>query len=98
MVEINGTIKEFQFKNPHTWIQVMVDDGKGKEVEWSLEWGARILLDARDTGHPVSSGRQGHAAASSDEERRACRHVYRGEVRRRKNGRNLGITICRGGL
>jgi len=49
MVEIKGTIKEFQFKNPHTWIQVMVDDGKGKEVEWSLEWGA-----------PNSLGRQGY--------------------------------------
>ena len=49
MVEIKGTIKEFQFKNPHTWIQVMADDGKGKEVEWSLEWGA-----------PNSLGRQGY--------------------------------------
>ena len=47
-IEITGTIKEFQFKNPHTWIQVMVDDGKGKEVEWSVEWGA-----------PNSLGRQG---------------------------------------
>jgi hypothetical protein len=38
--EITGTIKEFQFKNPHTWIQVMVKDATGKETEWSLEWGA----------------------------------------------------------
>jgi len=49
VIEITGTIKEFQFKNPHTWIQVMADDGKGKEVEWSLEWGA-----------PNSLGRQGY--------------------------------------
>src|SRR5262245_907179 len=48
-VEITGTIKEFQFKNPHTWIQVLVDDGKGQPVEWSLEWGA-----------PNSLGRQGY--------------------------------------
>ena len=38
--EISGTIKEFQFKNPHTWIQVMVPDSNGKETEWSVEWGA----------------------------------------------------------
>ena len=49
MVEIKGTIKEFQFKNPHTRIQVMVADGKGQPVEWSLEWGA-----------PNSLGRQGY--------------------------------------
>src|SRR5215468_5016002 len=48
-IEITGTIKEFQFKNPHTWIQVLVDDGKGQQVEWSLEWGA-----------PNSLGRQGY--------------------------------------
>ncbi len=40
VVEIKGTIKEFQFKNPHTWIQVVVDDGGGKTTEWSLEWGS----------------------------------------------------------
>jgi hypothetical protein len=38
--EISGTVKEFQFKNPHTWIQVMVPDATGKQVEWSVEWGA----------------------------------------------------------
>ena len=47
-VEITGTIKEFQFKNPHTWIQVVVE-GKGQPVEWSLEWGA-----------PNQLGRQGY--------------------------------------
>ena len=47
-VEIKGTVKEFQFKNPHTWIQVLVEDGKSQPVEWSLEWGA-----------PNSLGRQG---------------------------------------
>jgi hypothetical protein len=31
-----GTVKEFQWTNPHTWLQVMVDDG-GKQVEWSIE-------------------------------------------------------------
>lgn len=37
---ISGVIKEFQFKNPHTWIQVNVTDVSGKVVEWSVEWGS----------------------------------------------------------
>lgn len=38
--EITGTVKEFQFMNPHSWIQVNVPDESGKMVEWSLEWGS----------------------------------------------------------
>jgi hypothetical protein len=38
--EISGTVKEFQFRNPHSWIQVDVADANGKVVEWSVEWGS----------------------------------------------------------
>jgi hypothetical protein len=38
--EITGTVKEFQFKNPHSWIQVNVPDANGMLVEWSVEWGS----------------------------------------------------------
>jgi hypothetical protein len=38
--EISGTVKEFQFTNPHSWIQVLVPDANGKVVEWSVEWGS----------------------------------------------------------
>ena len=40
VIELKGTVTEFQFKNPHTWIQILVDDGTGKVTEWSLEWGS----------------------------------------------------------
>jgi hypothetical protein len=40
MKEITGTVKEFQFMNPHSWIQVNVPDANGKNVEWSVEWGS----------------------------------------------------------
>jgi hypothetical protein len=53
VVEIKGTIKEFQFKNPHTWIQILVDDGTGKTTEWSLEWGS-----------PNQLGRMGYRPSS----------------------------------
>jgi hypothetical protein len=49
LAELTGTVKEFQFKNPHTWIQVIVEDAKGQKTEWSLEWGS-----------PNSLGRQGY--------------------------------------
>lgn len=37
-IEISGVVKEFQFKNPHSWIQVMVDNDDGTQTEWSVEW------------------------------------------------------------
>jgi hypothetical protein len=38
-VTLEGTIKEFQFTNPHSWIQLNVADPNGKVTEWSLETG-----------------------------------------------------------
>ena len=49
--EITGTVKEFQFTNPHSWIQVMVADASGKTVEWSVEWGSPNQL-GRDGFRP----------------------------------------------
>ena len=39
VTEIVGTVKEFQFQNPHSWIQVNVTDENGDVEEWSVEWG-----------------------------------------------------------
>lgn len=41
---IAGTIKEFQWTNPHAWIQVLVVDAEGNTVEWSLEGGNPNIL------------------------------------------------------
>ena len=39
--ELTGTVKEFQFTNPHAWIQVMVETRPGEAPkEWSVEWGS----------------------------------------------------------
>ena len=35
--KITGTVKEFQWTNPHTWTVFLVDDGKGGQEEWGLE-------------------------------------------------------------
>jgi hypothetical protein len=47
-IELTGQVEEFQFTNPHTWIQVNVADENGDLVEWSIEWGS-----------PNQLGRQG---------------------------------------
>jgi hypothetical protein len=36
---IEGTVKEFQWTNPHAWLQLDAADGQGKSVEWSIEMG-----------------------------------------------------------
>jgi hypothetical protein len=44
---VAGTIKEFQWTNPHSYIQLVVKDSAGKDVEWSMEMGAPMYLYAR---------------------------------------------------
>jgi hypothetical protein len=43
VVELKGTVKELQWKNPHIWLQVFVDD-KGTKTEWSIEGGSPNTL------------------------------------------------------
>lgn len=39
-----GTVKEFKWVNPHTWIYVMVPNASGEMEEWRLEGGAVSIL------------------------------------------------------
>jgi len=46
-VTLVGTVKEFDWNNPHCWIQVLVPDSKDANaapVEWGVEMGAPIQL------------------------------------------------------
>jgi hypothetical protein len=36
-VTLVGTVKEFQWTNPHCWIQLLVEDPSGSQVEWGVE-------------------------------------------------------------
>ena len=36
-VTLQGTVKEFQYTNPHSWLQVLVASPDGKTVEWGFE-------------------------------------------------------------
>jgi hypothetical protein len=44
VITITGVVKEFQWVNPHTWLYVIVDDGKGGKVEWACEGRAPGIL------------------------------------------------------
>lgn len=36
---VEGKVKEFQWTNPHAWLQLDAADAEGKPVEWSIELG-----------------------------------------------------------
>ena len=72
-VSLQGTVKEFQYTNPHSWLVVSVPDASGKVVDWSFEAeGPSTLLRAgikksslmpgdkvTVKGHPLKDGRPG---------------------------------------
>jgi hypothetical protein len=43
-ITLDGTVKEFEFINPHAWLYIMALDGSGKPVEWSIEMGGSGAL------------------------------------------------------
>jgi len=72
-VVLKGVVKEFQWSNPHTWIQLNVTDAAGKVVEWSIEGGSPNLVgrqgwkrntfkpgdEVEITIHPMRDGQPG---------------------------------------
>ena len=46
-VTVSGTVKQFQWTNPHAYIQLVAKDDAGRDVEWSMEMGAPMYLYAR---------------------------------------------------
>ena len=54
---ITGVVTNFQWSNPHTWLKVMVSDGKGGNAEWGLEGRAPgVLLRAGWTKKSLAPG------------------------------------------
>jgi len=51
--ELSGTVKEFQWKNPHVWIQLYVQNAAGAKEEWSIEGGGPNSL-SRQGWRPTS--------------------------------------------
>jgi hypothetical protein len=38
-VTLEGTVKEFQWTNPHSWILMTVSDAQGQPEQWAIEMG-----------------------------------------------------------
>lgn len=47
-VRIEGTVIQFVYRNPHSFIQLLSSDKNRKETRWTIEWAA--TLDLRKTG------------------------------------------------
>jgi hypothetical protein len=76
---VTGVVKEFQWINPHSWIQMMVTDASGNAVEWSIEmnapsslvrqgWKPKTLKPGDQitiTMHPLRDGRAGGSLVSA---------------------------------
>ena len=73
-VTLQGTVKEFEWTNPHSWLRVMVNDEKtGKPVLWALELSSPARLTTMGmhadsvhagdnvsvTFHPMKDGTRG---------------------------------------
>ena len=41
---LTGTVRLFQWTNPHSYIQLVVKPDDGPEQEWSLEMGTNVYL------------------------------------------------------
>lgn len=46
MVTIEGTVQQFLFRNPHSFVHVIAPDEHGKMVVWAVEWGAGSTLSS----------------------------------------------------
>jgi hypothetical protein len=43
-VTLDGVVKDFQWTNPHAWIQVVVKDAQGHDTEWGVECGSPNMM------------------------------------------------------
>jgi len=66
-ITVEGTLTQFLFRNPHSFIKIQAPDADGKMQIWSIEWGGSAQLDrehvTRDTlrpgDHVIATGNPG---------------------------------------
>ena len=57
VVTLTGVVKEVQWNNPHTWIQVTVTEAEGKQTEWGFECGSPNMMSRTGwTSRTVKAG------------------------------------------
>ena len=77
-VVVDATVKEFQWTNPHSWVQIVAPDAKGGTSEWGLELGPLVGLQrsgwkpktlqpgdkVKVSFHPMKDGQPGGSLVS----------------------------------
>jgi hypothetical protein len=43
-ITVQGTIVQFQYRNPHSFLHIEAPDAGGQMVRWSIEWGGAAQL------------------------------------------------------
>lgn len=90
-ITITGTVVQFLFRNPHSFVHIDAPDDKGKVQRWAVEWGSAgqlggsgIARDTLKTGDEVQiTGNPGRVPSE---------HRVRLVTIRRKNGEALWGT------
>ena len=76
---LEGSVKTFEWTNPHVWVELIVTDASGAKVEWSVEgpsantlgrqgWTRRAVKPgdkAVITVHPLKDGSDGGSLISA---------------------------------
>jgi hypothetical protein len=44
-IEVEGEVVEFQYKNPHSWIHIMGQEGVGRPKPYAAEWASVSRLE-----------------------------------------------------
>ena len=79
-IAVEGTVKQFMWTNPHSWIRLEVLDQNGKQQDWNVEMGSLTILvnlgwtpktlqpgdKIKLTVHPMKSGLPGGDFVSLD--------------------------------
>ena len=53
VVKLDGVVKEFVWRNPHSYLRIDVTDDKGVTTTWALEWGSISQLGQATKGNPA---------------------------------------------
>ena len=75
-VTLSGTVKQFKWANPHSWIELEVPNDNGAVETWNIEMTAPfVLIRAGWRAIVPQARRQGHRGRAPAKERRARRSV-----------------------
>jgi len=91
-VTLDGVVKEWQWTNPHVYLQVLVTDKQGKTVEWSIEGGAMVNMkragwektafgpgdEVSVVFHPLGSGAPGGTVIEATNKKTGQVYKYHG--------------------